>query len=146
MATRKIYPVGIDNDTLVFYNAEPLDSAGVAPTADGYVAHAGDSALRPVSLLALLSRPHDFKPFDDSPLAQLVMNPSRADMKEWSELLVNRDPATIAKHAEAAPTAIKPPADYSPQLIAALQSAGVAVKISRQVVKTQPPLGPLEEL
>lgn len=120
---------------MLFYNAEPADPADLNPPTDGYVIYEGENTLYPVSLLALLTRPHSFKPVDDSPLAKLIVEAPAASADEWRKLLSDKDKATIAKYTSKAPKPLKLPDSSPPEFDAALRSAGIAVEGPRRVVK-----------
>lgn len=135
MATKKIYPIGVENGAMLFYNAEPADPMDVNPPMDGYIIYEGENTLHPVSLLALLTRPNSFKPFDDSPLAKLVIEAPASSADEWSKLLSDKNKTTIAKYTAQAPKPLKLPDGYSPEFDAALRSAGIAVEGPRRAVK-----------
>jgi len=148
MAAKKIYLIGIDGNALLFYNAEPISVVdGLSGAPNGYILQRsyGGSSLGSISLIAHLTRPNDWKPIDNSPLAQLILSPSEDQAEEWRKLLIEKDQATIAKYTKQAPKPIELPPSMPAEHDAALRKAGIAVAGPRRVVKRSTPKPEPEE-
>lgn len=122
MAKKKIYPIGVSGSGILFFDADPQPGMD-GRTHDGYVAWFSADQVEPISLIAFLMRPHAMQPYDDSPLASLLLADNGGP--DFAKIALEGDKATIAKYTAKRPGPIELPDEVKPAMIESLKKVGI---------------------